>query len=214
MRGTGWAAGKKVGRKPAFTEDEVVRAALDLGIEKFTLAAVADRVGVVTTAIYRLFPSRDDIVIGCLDVIAATIRRPAPGSDWQAVLRQWSDECWRVCEEYPGLDRVVYSFAPAFTRIADVLSDYAAGMTAQGITHGQAMFALDFIGDNVFACHLSVDAMRTTDHRGTTGLEQVRAAVDDTTTGFRPQESWTDRGILDIKMDFIIKGLEHYWPEM
>ncbi|GAA5061239.1 TetR/AcrR family transcriptional regulator [Nocardia callitridis] len=214
MSGSGWAAGKKVGRKPAFTDNDVVQAAINEGIDRFTLAAIGDRIGVATTAIYRLFPSRDDIVIACLDAVAATIRRPAPGSDWRTTLRLWSDECWRICEEYPGLDRTVYSFAPAFTRIADVLGDYAENMAAAGITHGQAMFALDFIGDTVFACHLSVVAMRTTDRNGATGLERVREALGDNTTGFQPRESWTDRGVIDIKLDFIITGLDRHWPEI
>jgi AcrR family transcriptional regulator len=214
MSGSGWAAGKKVGRKPAFTKDDVIQAAMAEGIDTFALSAVADRIGVVTTALYRLFASRDDIVIACLDTIAATIRRPTPGIDWHEALRLWADECWRVCEEYPGLTRVVYSFAPTFTRIADVLDEYSANMAAQGITQGQAMFALDFIGDTVFACHLGVQAMRATDHNGTTGLDQVRQALGDTGTGLQPHESWTQRGMTDTKVDFIIAGLEHHWPEM
>ncbi|AHH19886.1 transcriptional regulator, TetR family [Nocardia nova SH22a] len=214
MSASGWALGKKVGRKPAFTADEVVQAALELGIATFTLAAVANRLGVVTAAIYRLFPSRDDIVVACLDTAAATIRRPGPGTDWPEVLRLWADECWRVCEEYPGLERVVYSFAPAFTRISHILGEYSATMAAQGVTEGQAMFALDFIGDTVFACHLGVEAMRAIDDNGATGLDQVREALGDDSTVLRPRDSWKDRGMTDIKVDFIISGLAHHWPEM
>ncbi|WP_278265377.1 TetR/AcrR family transcriptional regulator [Nocardia sp. AG03] len=214
MSGAGRATGKKVGRKPAFTEQDVIRAAMDEGIDKFTLAAVADRIGVVTTAIYRLFGSRDDIVVGCLDVIAATIRYPEPGADWRDTLRLWSDECWRVCEENPGLTRVVYSFAPAFTRIAHILEAYAANLTAQGITPAQAMFALDFLGDTVFACHLGVQSMRTVDPAGVSGLQRVREALGDNTSVMQPRESWIDRGATDVKVRFIISALEHDWPEI
>ncbi|WP_306362163.1 TetR/AcrR family transcriptional regulator [Nocardia sp. CC227C] len=214
MSVSGWAVGKKVGRKPAFTADDVVRAAMDLGIDTFTLAAVADRIGVVTTAIYRVFPSRDDIVVACLDTIAATVRRPAPGADWRDTLHLWADECWRVCEEYPGLDHVVYSFAPAFTRIAHILDEYAASITAHGKTPGQAMFALDFIGDTVFVCHLGVVSMRATDSSGATGLDRVRSALGADPTALRPRDSWQDRGMTDVKVDFIINGLERHWPEI
>lgn len=204
--------GKKVGRKPAFTEHDVIRAAMDEGIDRFTLAAVADRIGVVTTAVYRLFPSRDDIVIACLDTVAATIRCPEPGADWRDTLELWADECWRVCEENPGLARVVYSFAPAFTRIAHILDAYAASLTPHGVTVGQAMFALDFLGDTVFACHLGVQAMRAVDATGTTGLDRVREALGDNDSGLRPEDSWTDRGLTDVKVRFIISGLEQQWP--
>ncbi|MFF2083219.1 TetR/AcrR family transcriptional regulator [Nocardia sp. NPDC058176] len=213
MSGSGWAAGKKVGRKPAFTEQDVIRAAMDEGIDKFTLAAVADRIGVVTTAIYRLFASRDDIVIACLDTIAATIRHPDPDATWQDTLHRWADECWRVCEENPGLPRVVYAFPPSFTRIAHILEAYAASLTPQGITPAQAMFALDFLGDTVFACHLGVQAMRSLDPAGTSGLDRVREALGDNTSVLQPQESWTGRGSTDVKVRFIISALEHDWPE-
>ncbi|MFD4368948.1 TetR/AcrR family transcriptional regulator [Rhodococcus sp. NPDC058521] len=214
MSDTRWASGKKVGRRPAFTKEDVIAAAMDEDIDRFTLAAVADRVGVVTTAIYRLFPSRDDIVVACLDTIALTIQRPAPGAEWQETLYLWAEECWRMCEQYRGLDRVVYSYAPSFTRITDVLGDYASSLTARGITHGQAMFALDFLGDTVFACHLGVESMRATDRSGATGLERVREALGDDATGFLPRDGWSDRGEVDVKVNFIISGLEHQWPEV
>jgi AcrR family transcriptional regulator len=162
--------GRKVGRKPAFTANDVVAAAIAEGIDGFTLSAVAERLGVVTTAIYRLFPSREDLVIACLDAAGTTIAVPGPGMHWRDALRLWADECWRLCEEYPGLSRVVYAFPAATTRIERVLGAYAENLVAQGRTVRQAMFALDFIGDTVFASHLGVESMRAVREDGRTGL--------------------------------------------
>ncbi|MGV9410705.1 TetR/AcrR family transcriptional regulator [Nocardia sp. NPDC003693] len=208
-----WAAGKKVGRKPAFGREDVVRAAMEEGLDTFTLAAIAERIGVGAPAIYRLYPSRDDIVVACLDAIAATIALPEPGMDWRETLRQWANECWRMCEENPRLPLVVYSYAPAFTRITEVLEAYGAHLSGQGITPGQTSFALDFLGDTVFACHLGVQTMRTTDPSGATGLDQVRRALADKSSILQPQDSWQQRGLTDLKIEFIITGLEHNWPE-
>ena len=72
--------GPKLGRKPAFDAADVVAAAIAEGIDKFTLSAVARRLGVVTGAIYRTFPSRDDLVIACLDAAGARSRFPNPAS--------------------------------------------------------------------------------------------------------------------------------------
>lgn len=212
MSGAAWA-GKKVGRKPAFTEADVIRAAMAEGIDRFTLAAVADRIGVVTTAIYRLFGSRDDIVVACLDTIAATIRLPEPDADWRDTLLRWAEECWRVCEENPGLPRVVYTYPPSFTRIAHILDTYAKSLAPHGITPGQASFALDFLGDTVFACHLGVQAMRAVDPSGTSGLDRVRAALGENTAVLQPQDSWLERGSMDVKVRFVIAALERDWPE-
>ncbi|MFT3901432.1 MAG: TetR/AcrR family transcriptional regulator [Gordonia sp. (in: high G+C Gram-positive bacteria)] len=204
---------RKVGRKPVFTAADVVAAAVAEGLDGFTLSAVAQRLGVVTAAIYRLFPSRDDLVVACLDTAAATLRTPAADADWRAALRLWADECWRVCEEYPGLNRLVYSYPTAFTRIDHVLGQYAEVLGRSGRTPGQAMFALDFIGDTVFASHLGVESMRASDESGDSGLDRVRGALDDG-AALKPQDSWADRGFVDKKVDFIIGGLERDWPEL
>ncbi|MGA9871711.1 MAG: TetR/AcrR family transcriptional regulator [Rhodococcus sp. (in: high G+C Gram-positive bacteria)] len=203
--------GRKAGRKPAFAARDVVSAALDEGIDGFTMSGVATRVGVVTAAIYRLFSSREEIVVACLDHIAAGIRLPSEGDDWQAVLWLWADECWRMCEEFPGLSRVVYSYAPAFTRIEHVLSEYARCLAVHDKTSRQAMFALDFIGDTVFASHLGVSAWRTADDNGNTGLALVRKAISEDSL-VEPTEAWLSREVLDTKIDFIVSGLHHRWP--
>lgn len=205
--------GRKVGRKPSFTAAEVVAAAIAEGIDRFTLAAVARRLGVVTPAIYRLFPSRDELVLACLDAAGATLARPTTGMPWRAALRLWADECWRLCEEYPGLSRLVYSYPAAPTRIEPILRAYADHLGTHGKTPRQAMFALDFIGDTVFASHLGVESMRTVHSDGRTGLATVRDAVGDADVLLQPDESWTGRTVLDAKIEFILNGLGHHWPE-
>ncbi|MEA5119625.1 MAG: TetR/AcrR family transcriptional regulator, partial [Propionicimonas sp.] len=205
--------GRKVGRKPAFTAADVVAAAIAEGIDRFTLGAVADRLGVVTAAIYRLFPSREDLVIACLDAAGATIALPEPGMPWRDALRRWADECWRLCEEYPGLSRLVFAYPAAPARIERVFRAYAENLTGQGKTLRQGRFALDFLGDTVFACHLGVESMRAVDETGRSGFDTLRDAVGDPTAFYRPEESWTGRTVMDTKVEFILTGLERHWPE-
>lgn len=205
--------GKRTGRKPGFTAEDVVAAAIAEGLDQFKLSAVAERLGVVTAAIYRLFPSREDLVVAALDAAAATLRTPDPGTPWREVLHVWADECWRVCEDFPGLSRLVYAYPAAFTRIEHVLAAYVEVLAEEGRTAGQAMFALDFLGDTVFATHLSVASMRAVDDTGTSGLDRVREVVGDDAV-LKPDESWSERGALDVKIEFIISGLERHWPTL
>ena len=209
----GPSGGPRLGRKPAFSADDVVAAAVAEGIDRFTLSAVARRLGVVTAAIYRIFPSRDDLVIACLDTAGATIELPEPRMHWRETLRLWADECWRLCEDYPGLSRLVFAYPAAPTRIASVVEVYAGNLATQGKSRRQAMFALDFLGDTVFSCHLGVEAMRSVNGNGETGLDVFRDAVGDSDALFQPEGSWTGRKVLDTKVEFIITGLEQHWPE-
>lgn len=206
-------AGKKTGPKPSFTRDDVVDAAIMIGLDTFTLAQVAKAVGVVTSAVYRRFDSRDDLLDACLARAARSLVCPTSGMGWQEVCRLWAGECWRVCDEFPGLARTLYSYAPAFTHLSGVAEVYAEVLAESGKTLKQAAFALDFLGDTVMVCRLGVESMRERDDRGESGLDRVIAKVDPDHP-FRPDESWQDRGFVDVKVEFIIDGLERHWPEL
>ena len=45
--------GRPTGPRPGFSRDDVVDAALELGIADFTLTAVAKRMGVAVSGLYR-----------------------------------------------------------------------------------------------------------------------------------------------------------------
>ncbi|MCK7637341.1 TetR/AcrR family transcriptional regulator [Corynebacterium pygosceleis] len=206
--------GRKTGPKPSFTVDDVVDAALEIGIARFTLAQVAQRIGVSTSAVYRLFAGRDDLVHACLSRGATTVRWPdGDAGSWQELLRDWAEASWEVCERYPGLDEVLFTFPGAFRHIQGAARSLVDSLCGFGFTEPQALFALDFIGDTVISTHLSVSTLRNLGEDGRTGFEQIVAAAreDD---AFKPHESWIGRGFLDAKLDFIIAGLEERRPEV
>ncbi|MDN6259405.1 MAG: TetR/AcrR family transcriptional regulator [Corynebacterium sp.] len=213
MSSTPGQAGRKTGPKPTFTRENVVDAALGLGIADFTLSAVARRLEVVTPALYRVFPSRDAVLEACLARVAATIQPPGDDAGWQDALRLWADECWRMCEEVPGLARTLFSYPAAFDHIEDPLRGYVRVIESHGRSRMQAAFALDFIGDTVMATRLGVEMMRATDTAGVSGLEKVRQRIGEEHL-FQPDESWSGRGFMDVKVDFIVEGLERNWPEV
>lgn len=76
------------------------------------------------------------------------------------------------------------------------------------------MFAFDFLGDTVFASHLGVETMRTIDENGRSGLAALSDALDDHDGPLEPDTTWTTRKAMDTKVDFIIDGLRHDWPEI
>ena len=177
--------GRKTGPKPKFTSEDAVMAALRLGIDRFTIAGVATQLGVATSAVYRLFDNRDALVHACLA----------------------AEEVWACCEKYPGLDITIFQFPSAFTHIEDYLRNIVGQLVKTGLGQEQAAFAFDFIGDTTIACHIGVAALRQVGDDGRTGIEVVRDRTSDTSI-YIPEPGWTDRGTLDRKVEFIIRGME------
>ena len=177
--------GRKTGPKPKFTSEDAVVAALRLGIDRFTIAGVATQLGVATSAVYRLFDSRDALVHACLAHAGRSMTPPPDGLSWQDILRHAAEEVWACCEKYPGLDITICQFPSAFTHIEDYLRNIVGQLVKTGLGQEQAAFAFDFIGDTTIACD------RTSD-----------------TSIYVPEPGWTDRGTLDRKVEFIIRGME------
>ena len=199
--------GRKTGPKPKFTSEDAVMAALRLGIDRFTIAGVATQLGVATSAVYRLFDSRDALVHACLAHAGRSMTPPPDGLSWQDILRHAAEEVWACCEKYPGLDITIFQFPSAFTHIEDYLRNIVGQLVKTGLGQEQAAFAFDFIGDTTIACHIGVAALRQVGDDGRTGIEVVRDRTTHTSI-FVPDPSWTDRGTLDRKVEFIIRGME------
>ncbi|WP_162872720.1 TetR/AcrR family transcriptional regulator [Austwickia chelonae] len=205
--------GRKTGPKPSFTRDEVVTAALDIGIAEFTLARVAEQVGVGTSALYRLFPSREDLVHACLHRAAHTLSWPDPNLSWPDQLRSYADGVWRFCEAHPGIALVLLTTPGQHSHIQKNLHTCLRQLEDAGLSRERSEFALDFIGDTVIATHIAVTMMRRCDQEGRTGLDAARArlAEESARTGLptiiQPDESWASRGDLDRKVEFVIAGL-------
>lgn len=68
--------GRRTGPKPSFNADDVVDAAFAGGLHVMTLAGVARSLGVAPQTLYRVYPSRDAVVVACLERAAATLSAP------------------------------------------------------------------------------------------------------------------------------------------
>lgn len=211
--------GKKTGPKPTFNHEDVVRAAVSLGIDTFTIAGVAQLIKVAPPAVYRLFTSRDDLVDACLAAAAKDIQWTLDNPTWESLLRNYAEETWRVCEKYPGLSVVIFSNPRAFVHILKGAGALVDALCDRGMSRHQAQFALDFIGDTAVSTHIAISSMRSSNEHGISGLQTARDRMSDLGTEIptdiviEPDASWLDRGNLDEKIDFIIQGLAQGWPE-
>lgn len=95
---------RPVGRPPRLSRDQIVAAALDIGIENLTMAAVADRLATSHQALYRWVRDRDELVALVADAYVQRLDvEPVPGEDWRRWLRRFADSLRRVVlDNLPG----------------------------------------------------------------------------------------------------------------
>jgi hypothetical protein len=201
-------AGRKTGPKPRFTREDVINAAVELGIDRFTLGAVAAKLGIATSAMYRLFDSRDALVDACLAQAAAEISMIMldDGLPWPELLRNWAETTWNICEKYPGLDITIFQYTQSFSHVQGFTQHAMGILMAQGFARSEALFALDFIGDTVLATHIGMSAMQHSPE----GMDIVARTITELSaeTLLDNRDRWNpQRGFLDAKVEFIIAGL-------
>ena len=228
--------GNPTGPKPRFSRADVVEAALALGIADFTLTAVAGRLGVAVSGLYRTISSREDLLAACLERVATQMDLTHPGTTWQDAIRAHAESMWNLLEQYPGLAGVVVSVPWAHQLFAGPFAQAYQSLVDRGLDPEDAGVVLDFVGDTVITMHAQIEVMRSpidqaapspgaAGERGgddqerqanranrPTGLEEASRFASTRTRPMpavlTPDESWIQRGGLDRKIEIIIRGVE------
>jgi len=104
------------GPKPAFRLGDVVDAGVDIadrqGLAALTMAAVAERLGVTTMAIYRYVPSKGALVDLAADRVMG--RPPKPSKmTWRADISAWARANLAVVRRHPWLFEIISTRASA-----------------------------------------------------------------------------------------------------
>ena len=208
--------GRPTGPRPGFSRDDVVDAALEIGIAEFTLTAVAKHLGVAVSGLYRTISSREDLLAACLERIAAQIEVPRPGKRWPDTVRAHAEAIWEMLERYPGLAGVIMGVPWAHQVFARPVSQACQALIEGGLEADEAGVVLDFVGDTVIATHAQIEVMRSPAARAgrgaSTGLEEASRFATTSRApalpeALTPNESWLDRGGLDRKIEIIIRGV-------
>ena len=142
---------RPIGRPARISREAIVDAVLEIGIDKATLAEVADRLSVDPSTLYGHVRNRDDMLDAAAD--AALGRAPWPDEaegDWRTFLTAISDALWTMYSENPGLAvhlRSMRMVPPTLiTRSAQIVSTLCQRF---GLSVFQAALVTDTIGDTV-----------------------------------------------------------------
>lgn len=140
------AVGRRPGPKPRLSRTQVADAALTVGFDDLTMAAVAAALGMATGALYRYVADRDDLVVAAAERLYAQVPWPEV-SGWRALLEAEAWARWEVLTRHPGLVAAVRATGQAipsgvqrFVRLVDAL-------VAEGFTRDDAVLAADTVLD-------------------------------------------------------------------
>ncbi|QWW20252.1 TetR/AcrR family transcriptional regulator [Schaalia sp. 19OD2882] len=214
--------GRPTGPKPGFASDDVIAAALDLGVDSFTLSSVAKRLGVATSALYRIVSSREDLLDMCLRRIAGQADFAIPVAPWPEVARECVERMWRLLEDHPGLARVLMVVPWAYQAFASEIHSVRSALVEGGLGEEDALILIDFIADLTISTNIQVGALRAAwspeggpvDPRLRTGVGAAHDRVANGTaaraipSALLPNAELLDRGWLDRKIDIVIAGVD------
>jgi AcrR family transcriptional regulator len=206
---------RRVGRPARIGRDQVVAAAVEIGLEDLTMGAVAERLGTSHQALYRWVRNRDELVALVADAYVQRLDlSPMADEDWRAWLRRFADALHDAIDDLPGFAAeglVAFRTSLPFLRIneAAVRTLVDAGFTparAQRIyqTLGTALLGWLVREDAYRAIRAQpdavADALQATLDEADDDLPLVRATVLDELTSSR-------RDRYQFLVDILLAGL-------
>lgn len=199
------------GRPPVVSMEAILAAAVDLGFERLSIAAVAERLGVTRTSIHRFVGSREQLETMLGEHLITSI--PAPPDDGAPLpdyLLAFGRRIFDRVRAYPGLGSYYARGFPRTDRSMQVVEDFVATLVARGLTPRAALR----LAGGVAACAIGLAdyAAQRLAHQPVEPAENpldpvahplVSAAVP--TENEEPWWDWTlraaVRGLVDLTLD-------------
>lgn len=122
------------GRRPVLSQQRIVAAAIEAGLEGLTVRGLAQQLGVSHSALYRWVRNRDELLDLVSDALLeqVTLRSEEEATDWRIWL---ADLAWAIRREFlPVMDGEALAQFPRTTRAYASLQDRAeAALRAGGV---------------------------------------------------------------------------------
>ncbi|MGW9112853.1 TetR/AcrR family transcriptional regulator [Microbacterium sp. NPDC055683] len=97
------ATRRRVGRPAQITREQVVAAAVSVGIDQLSMVSVAESLGVKHSSLYNHVAGRDEMLALAVDRIFADAPWPEPTDSWRDDATALAVEVWRLMRAHPGL---------------------------------------------------------------------------------------------------------------
>lgn len=91
------------GPKPRLSYGLVIEAALECGVDRVTMDAVAKRLSTSASALYKYFRNRDELVVAALQELLRRSPLPDPSGGWRRFLEAEAALRWEVLTSNAGI---------------------------------------------------------------------------------------------------------------
>ena len=156
---------RRPGPRPSLTREDIVRAALDTrpspggdtpgrhtpggdtDLSTLTMPALAARLGVSHSTLYRYVASRDDLMIAVVDHAMRCWTWPAAEGPWRRLLERFSDSLWEFVHHFPGIARVIWEMVVIPPAMLELARSYIEALHRDGLSRADCLLAYDFVAD-------------------------------------------------------------------
>ncbi|HEY3701641.1 MAG TPA: TetR family transcriptional regulator [Acidimicrobiales bacterium] len=137
---------RRAGRPPRIDRETIARTAAEVGLDRVTMKAVADRLGVSVPGLYHHVGSRDDLVRLAAEYAASHIEVPRDrGQHWSVWLLEWAQYVRAALTSLPDVLGQFLSGSIGMDRMVDHLDAVIALMTTQGFSPAEAIDAFRLV---------------------------------------------------------------------
>ena len=192
---------RKPGRPRALTVDAIAQAALDDGIDTFSMPSVARRLGVAHSGLYRYVTDRDDLLLQALEKAFLEQAWPSADLPWEELLRSTGQTIWRACDDHPGLARAAQLAPEAAPTVLKHMDAYVESVAGQGFLPEDAAVAVEFAIALALDCSSQMTRLKRMEeaHPNRADIPMVKAYDTD--------EVWIGQGLYGRKLDIFVAGL-------
>lgn len=111
------------------------------------MTAVADRLGVDHSSLYRHVSRRSDLVLAAADLAVARLDWRSDAREWRAYLETVAAAVWNLNRRHPGLADILRTLDVTPPSVVRAFAEATARLEAFGFTRPNAVLVLDSITD-------------------------------------------------------------------
>ena len=199
------------GRPALIDREAIVRAAVEIGFDRLTMAAVGSRLGVRHSTLYRYVGTRDALAAAAIDQCVASVPWPEPDGDWREFLRATAQSYWSLYERHAGLATEVSTLRSTSAALVDITNRSGVTLLDLGFAAEDAVLVVDMLGELVTQAFLGASAAQP-------DAAATPASVVDSSRGRRVElmRPWLDRydpRLREVLTDVIARPPAHQFEK-